>query len=214
MKHFDQKNTRRCVMLEIGKDRTALLIMDVQNDIVHEDGKYKAFGNPAHAAERNIFEKIQGVLGKARDQGLKVVHVKFGMRDFEAEVEECHAPILEAVAGMGACDLDAWGGEIYESLKPIEGEDVVEKNRVDAFIGTNLKEVLDEANIDTLLMAGVATNWVVEATARHAADDDYRVVIIEDCCSSMNQSMHDFSIENILSNIAQISSSDEVIESL
>jgi nicotinamidase-related amidase len=150
----------------------------------------------------------------SRGNGTKVIHVKFGVRDFEAEVEECHAPILETVAGMGACDLDAWGGEIHESVRPIEGEHIVEKNRVDAFIGTNLKEILDEADIETLLMAGVATNWVVEATARHAADDDYRVVIIEDCCSSMNQSMHDFSIENILSNIAQISSSDEVIESL
>ncbi|MEA3376530.1 MAG: cysteine hydrolase [Chloroflexota bacterium] len=143
-----------------------------------------------------------------------MIHVKFGMRDFEAEVEECNAPILKAVAGMGACDLDAWGGEIHESVKPIEGEDVVEKNRVDAFIGTNLKEILDEAGIDTLLMGGVATNWVVEATARHAADEDYRVVIIEDGCSSMNQSMHDFAIDNILSNLAEIVSTDEVIQSL
>ncbi|MFW6136005.1 MAG: cysteine hydrolase family protein [Chloroflexota bacterium] len=201
-------------MLEIEKDTTALLIMDVQNDIVHEDGKYKDFGNPAHAAERNIFDKLQAVLAKAREEGLKVIHVKFGMRDFEAEVEECHAPILKAVAGMGACDLDAWGGEIHDSVRPIEGEDIIEKNRVDAFIGTNLEEILEEAGIETLLMGGVATNWVVEATARHAADDDYRVVIVEDGCSSMNQAMHDFSIENILSNVAEISSSDEVIQSL
>jgi len=201
-------------MLEIQKDRTALLVMDVQNDIVHEDGKYKPFGNPAHAKERNIFDKIEAVLDKAREEDLKVIHVKFGMRDFEAEMEGCHAPILAAVAGMRACDLDDWGGEIYETFTPIEGEDIVEKNRVDAFIGTNLKDLLDEAGIETLLMTGVATNWVVEATARHAADEGYRVIVLEDCCSSMNQAMHDFSIDNILSNIAVISSSGEVIESL
>ncbi len=78
------------------------------------------------------------------------------MRDLEAEVEECNAPILKTVAGMGACDLDAWGGEIHESVKPVEGEDVVEKNRVDALIGTNLKETLDQAGIDTLLSGCIA----------------------------------------------------------
>ena len=191
--------------------KTALLIMDVQNDIVHENGKYKDFGSPAHAKERDIFGHIKKVLDKAREVGLKVVYVKFGMRDFEKELEGNHTPILEAVANLKACDLNTWGGDVHESIKPMPGEDIVEKNRINAFHNTNLKQILDKANIDTLLLTGVATNYVVEATARYASDDDYRVIVLEDCCSSMNQEMHDFSINNILANIAEITTSDEVV---
>ena len=53
-------------MEKIGKQKTALLILDVQNDIVHENGKYKDFGSPAHAKKQNIFQNIRKVLDKAR----------------------------------------------------------------------------------------------------------------------------------------------------
>jgi nicotinamidase-related amidase len=192
-------------------NKTALLIMDVQNDIVHENGKYKDFGSPAHAKERNIFAHIKKVLDKAREVGLKVVYVKFGMRDFKSELKGNHTPILDAVGSLKACDLNTWGGDVHESIKPIAREDIVEKNRINAFHNTNLKQILDKANIDTLILTGVATNYVVEATARYASDDDYRVIVLEDCCSSMNQGMHDFSIKNILSNVGEISTSDEVV---
>ena len=198
-------------MGDIMKERTALLIMDVQNDIVHEDGKYKDFGSPAHAKERNILINIKKVLDKAREVGVKVIYVKFGMRDFSAEVAGNHTPILAAVSDLKACDLNAWGGEVHESIKPIEGEAIVEKNRINAFHRTNLKEILVEADIDTLILTGVATNYVIEATARHASDDDYKLIILDDCCSSMNQDMHDFSMQNILPNLGEISTSDEVV---
>jgi gluconolactonase len=201
-------------MQELDKTQTALLIMDVQNDIVHEDGKYKDFGTPMHAKEQNIFQNIKKVLDKARQVGIKVVHVKFGMRDFQAEVKGNHTPILDAVSNLKACDLNTWGGDIYELLKPNEGEAIVEKNRINSFHRTNLKQILDESNIDTLILTGVATNYVVEATARHASDDDYRLIILEDCCSSMNQEMHEFSINNILSNLGEISTSDEIVAKL
>ena len=198
-------------MTEIVKEKTALLIMDVQNDIVHEEGKYKDFGTPAHAKERNVFENIKKVLDKARQVGMKVVYVKFGMRDFEAEVKGNHTPILDAVSELTACDLNTWGGDVYEYIKPMEGEAIVEKNRINAFHRSNLKQTLDEANIDTLILTEVATNFVVEATARHASDDDYNVINLEDCCSSMNQEMHDFSMQTILPNLGQISTSDEIV---
>ena len=201
-------------MEKIDMGKTALLVMDVQNDIVHENGKYKDFGSPAHAKERHIFEHIQKVLEKAREVGLKVVYVKFGMRDSEKELEGNHTPILEAVASLKACDLNSWGGEIHESIKPVEGEAIVEKNRINAFHNTNLKQILDEANIDTLVLTGVATNYVVEATARYASDDDYKLIILEDCCSSMNQEMHDFSINNILVNLGEVTTSDEFVKEL
>ena len=174
-------------MVNFEKEKTALLILDVQNDIVHLKGKYADFGTPKHFQERGTSIKIKALLDKARETKLKVVYVKFGMRDFVKELKNNHTPILEAVSELGACHLDKWGGEIIDELKPIKGEEVVEKNRVNAFYNSKLEEILKETGIETLLITGVATNWVVEATARHASDADYQVIIIEDCCSSMNQ---------------------------
>lgn len=201
-------------MLTIDKNKTALLIMDAQNDIIHMEGKYKDFGCPAHAKERDIFTSIKKVLARAREREIKVVHVKFGMRDFEAETADNNTPILSAVKELKACDLNTWGGEIHEAFTPIEGEDIVEKNRVNSFHNTNLKQILDNAGIETLIMTGVATNYVVEATARHASDDGYKVITVEDCCSSMNQELHDFSITNILPNLGQICASDDIVSAM
>lgn len=201
-------------MSAINSEKTALLIMDVQNDIVHEDGKYRDFGSPTHAKEKNIIGNIKKVLNAARDRSIKVVHVKFGMRDFGEEVKNNHTPILDAVSNLHACNLDSWGGDIHQDLQPIAGESVVEKNRINAFHNTKLKQIFDEAGIDTLILTGVATNYVVEATARYASDDDYHLIILEDCCSSMNQELHDFSMQNILPNLGRISTSDEIVSIL
>ena len=143
-----------------------------------------------------------------------MVYVKFGMRDFVEELKDNHTPILDAVSDLGACHLDKWGGEIIDELKPVKGEEVVEKNRVNAFYNSKLEEILKEAWIDTLIITGVATNWVVEATARHASDADYQVIVVEDCCSSMTQELHDFAIKNILPNVGVIVQSEEIISSL
>lgn len=201
-------------MLTLDKNKTALLVMDVQNDIIHMEGKYKNFGCPAHAKERDIFTPLKKVLEKARETDIKVVHVKFGMRDFQTETADNNTPILSAVKELKACDLNTWGGKIHEAFTPIEGEAIVEKNRVNSFHNTILKQILDNSGIKTLIMTGVATNYVVEATARHASDDGYKVITVEDCCSSMNQELHDFSITNILPNLGQICTSNEIISAM
>ena len=200
-------------MVNFEKEKTALLILDVQNDIVHLKGKYADFGTPKHFKESGTSTRIKALLDKARETKLKVVYVKFGMRDFVEELKDNHTPILDAVSDLGACHLDKWGGEIIDELKPVKGE-VVEKNRVNAFYNSKLEEILKEAWIDTLIITGVATNWVVEATARHASDADYQVIVVEDCCSSMTQELHDFAIKNILPNVGVIVQSEEIISSL
>jgi nicotinamidase-related amidase len=56
--------------------------------------------------------------------------------------------------------------------------------------------------------------WVVEGTARYAADADCRVIVLEDCCAGISKEAHDFSIANVLSTIAEVSTSQEFLASL
>ena len=107
-----------------------------------------------------------------------------------------------------------WGAEIHEAVTPQNGDIVVTKRAVSAFYGSDLAALLATGGIDTLLLCGVATNFVVEGTAREAADRGYNVVIVGDCCASLSQELHDAALTTALPFLATISNLDEVTVAL
>ena len=107
-----------------------------------------------------------------------------------------------------------WGAAIHEAVAPKDGEPIVTKRGVSAFYGSDLAALLAAGGIDTLLLCGVATNFVVEGTAREAADQGFNVVIVGDCCSSASQEAHDAALNTTLPFLSTISNLDEVIAAL
>jgi nicotinamidase-related amidase len=81
-------------------------------------------------------------------------------------------------------------------------------------MASDLETILKNKRTGTLLLTGVATNFVVEGTAREASDRGYNVVVVGDCCASMNQEAHDAALSVALPFLSTISSSDEVIAAL
>ena len=65
------------------------------------------------------------------------------------------------------------------------------KNRVSAFAGNNLRQILDAQDIDHLVLAGIATSGIVLSTALQAADLDYRVTVLSDACADRDPDLHD-----------------------
>jgi nicotinamidase-related amidase len=103
---------------------------------------------------------------------------------------------------------------IDKSLGPVEGDIIVSRPRVNAFYSSDLQSILSSREVHTLVIMGISAEWVVEATARHAADADYRVIVLEDCCASMSVEVHDFTIANILGRIVEVSNSEEFLTNL
>ncbi len=68
------------------------------------------------------------------------------------------------------------GVEVYEEIKPLEGDVVIEKRRYSAFYNTDLELVLKNRGVDTLIIVGAATNIGCESTARDATNRDYKVI--------------------------------------
>ena len=122
--------------------------------------------------------------------------------------------LFGGLVGANALVEGTWGGEIHQSVTPQDGEPVVTKRGVSAFYGSDLAPLLATGGIDTLLLSGVATNFVVEATAREATDRGYNVVIVGDCCASVSQEAHDAALTTALPFLATISNLDEVIAAL
>jgi len=187
--------------------KKALLIMDCENDMLDAKGKGAGFGIAAHAAQVGTVKNIQSVLMKARENKLKVIFVTVSYAKGYPELKDAKTPMHSQLNGSGMLLKGEWGSEIVPALKPIKGEVVFNKSMISPFtVPGFVKEI---QGIDTFYLTGVATNFVVEATAREAADRKKEVIILKDCCASMNQEMHDFSL-NVISNLAKIKTSKDV----
>lgn len=79
---------------------------------------------------------------------------------------------------------DTVGAEFYKDCCPLEGEEIIIKHRPDSFLGTSLKEKLDEREIDTLVVCGMMTHMCIDTTVRATGNHGYTVELIEDACAT------------------------------
>ena len=199
--------------LAIDKGHTALLVMDFENDIVHENGVFKDFGFAAMVKQNDVLAKSARLLDAARRSGVKVIYVIITYRPGYPE-RPANGGLWGALIQANAVTEGTWGAEIHEAVAPQDGEPVVTKRAVSAFYGSDLAALLATGDIDTLLLCGVATNFVVEGTAREAMDRGYNVVIVGNCCTAASQETHDASLNTTLPFLSTISNLEEVIAAL
>ncbi|HEY3858038.1 MAG TPA: isochorismatase family protein, partial [Gammaproteobacteria bacterium] len=90
-------------------------------------------------------------------------------------------------------------------------EAVVTKHRVGAFFGTDLDMLLRAKDVDTLVLAGISTSGVVLSTLRHAADADYRLVVLGDCCSDPDAEVHACLLDKVFPRQATVTDSKDFL---
>ena len=200
-------------MLDIKTSRTALLVMDFQNDLVDPEGAFASQGTAAEVKEKRAIENTARVLATARSVGLSVVHVAVAWRPGHPEANRS-APLFAGVAEADALVEGTWGGEFHRDLQPAEGELVITKRGVSALTGTELDRLLRLRDINLLVLTGFATNFVVEGTARDAVDRGYALIVLSDCCASFTDEMHRFALEAILPQLGKLETSEEFVSSL
>jgi ureidoacrylate peracid hydrolase len=183
----------RAVRVELEPARTALIVVDVQNDFCHEDGYFAKIGfdvEPcSHAADR-----LREVVDAARE---RTMHVVWTMSTNEAppRYELPPARFRGAQDGRPADQFvpGTWGWQIVDELEPDRDELVVEKPRYDAFLRTTLEEDLRRRGVDTVVIGGVITNCCVDTTARSAFMRGFGVAVLEDCVGTFGQE-HDLHV--------------------
>jgi nicotinamidase-related amidase len=151
--------------------RSALLLMDFQVGILQgRDGAAEVLATAATA------------LKTARNAQMPVVHVRvaFTEQDYASVPERNKS--FAAMRGVRRLAEGTPDAEIHPDVAPGTGDVVVTKTRVGAFSTTALETHLRGRGIDTLVLAGVATSGVVLSTVRDAADHDYRLFVLRDCC--------------------------------
>lgn len=188
--------------------KSALLFLDLQNEMIDPNGKIGAHGLAAAAAANNVVANAANALATARAAGIDVVHVRLG---FRPDYSDCAsvAPRIATLKANGAAVIDTWGTEFPDELTPAGGELVVTKQCVNPFFNTPLLGWLKERGIERLFFGGVATNLVVEMTARAADDAGFAPVVLSDLCAAPNAEMHAFSLERIVPIFGTVSDSAE-----
>ena len=188
----------------LNKPKTALLIADFYRDMMT---------TLPHAIDRKVVEKTQAVQKAARDAGILICYSATVFRPGYIEISDRNKTFSQRKASDQPAISDPMQ-VIHEAVKPIEGEVVVGKHRVNALFGTDLDMTLRANNIETIILLGYATSGVVLSTTRYAADADYRIIIAEDCCSDSDIEVHDFLTQRIFPRQADVVQSEDVIRAL
>jgi len=199
--------------LALNPSRCALIIQDMQNDVVSEGGAFAASGSPQHAREQNVVDNICRLAEVCRSRGVMIVHVWFIVEP-GAPGFTLNAPLFEGVVDEKAMVRGTWGAAPVAGLEPQPGDHIVEKMRMSAFEGSKLETVLKSGGRDTLIDTGAWTNMSIEHTARTGADKGYVVIVPEDCCSTMNADWHRASVQYAMQNVAAVTKASEVIAAL
>lgn len=190
--------------LTLDPARCALLIQDLQNDVIIDGGAFAESGSPAHAKEQNVVANVADLAAACRAKGIPVFHVWYIVEE-GAPGLKVNAPLFEGVKA-GAMVRGTWGAEPAPGLEPQDGDYVIEKMRMSAWQGTRLENMLAGLGCDTVIVTGAWTNMSIEHTARTGADKGFYMVVPEDGCSTMNADWHNASINYALQNVSTVTS--------
>jgi nicotinamidase-related amidase len=166
--------------------RTALLLMDFQPAILNN------FGDAAQ-----IVDRTATAIRYARAAGVKLVYIRVAYTAQDCAAIPSHNKFFAGLVGGGLPTENSPDASIHPDLAPMSEDIVVTKTRFGAFSTTNLATLLNPRNIDNLILAGLSTSGVVLSTLRDAADRDYRVLVLSDCCADSHPEVHRILIEQI-----------------
>jgi biuret amidohydrolase len=184
----------------IDAKRTAVLLCDVQMDLVRITPGLK---------RRRVLQNMTSVLQSARRRKASVIHITASVRPDFLDLPKDN-PLWDNLRKAKQLIVGTPGAKIHPAVKPLATELVLNKTCVDPFLTTNLGQALVNADVNTIVIMGLWTNWVVEATARHASDLGYRVFLVEDACASNTEENHEFAVTRVLPTICYIASAEEV----
>ncbi|MGW1682539.1 cysteine hydrolase family protein [Saccharopolyspora sp. NPDC002376] len=189
--------------------RTALLIVDMQNDFCSPGGFIDRSTNFTPDMTTAVAQHISALRDAAEHLGILTVHVVSHFDD-----EYLNEPMRERLTRIGAepyCISGTWGAEIIDDLKIRPGELQVEKHTYDGFFGTRLQSVLEEHQIRTVVATGLATDNCVAATAKGAYFRGFYVVMPTDSCAAGSEAQHEAGLRIAGHAYAELCTSDELL---
>ncbi|MCW2388932.1 nicotinamidase-related amidase [Sphingobium sp. B11D3B] len=196
--------------LQIDLARTAIVVVDMQNDFCHPDGWLASIGVDISAA-RSPITPLQALLPRLRDEGVPVVWLNWGNRPDQMNLSPSILHVYKpdgTGTGLGdplangapVLEEGSWAAAVVDEL-PIASQDIcVSKYRMSGFWDTPLDSILRNLRVDTVLFAGVNSDQCVLATLIDANCLGYDCVLLTDCAATTSPA---FCAEATLYNVKQ-----------
>jgi nicotinamidase-related amidase len=160
------------------EQNTALLVMDMQTGIL---GGYPQFAP--------LVNKVNQAIAIARKKNIPVIFVVVGFRQGAPEISPNNKGFSSRKDGLAGINMDEFM-TVDPNLTKDSQDIIVVKRRVSAFTGSDLEVVLRGMGIQQLILTGIATSGVVLSTVREAADKDYSLTVLADCCGDPDEETH------------------------
>jgi nicotinamidase-related amidase len=196
--------------LTLDAARTAVVVIDVQNDFCHPSGVFFRAGLELHGLDR-LVGSINALTEGARRAGAPVIWVRMEWPD-DASV----GLLAERSAFLRNDGLrrGSWGAQLVDGLGVGPDDHQVVKQRFSSFFETELEEVLRRLDVTTLVVAGVRTDFCVESTVRDAFFRDFDVVVAEDGVAGYLPELHHNSLRLMQTVFARVRPIDTITKAL
>jgi len=191
----------------------ALLIIDMQNDFLHEQGKARLQGSRDLGPMLEMVPRQVRLIEAARDARVPVIYIlQTTLEDHVSSSDVwIEARTRARYSGEDMCVEGSWGHEVLEAVAPVVGDILIKKFRYSGFAGTNLELILRSLERRAVICVGTSTNVCVEATAWDAFHHEFYVVYAADACASWDMGLHESTLSTADTRYATVATVEDVV---
>jgi nicotinamidase-related amidase len=191
--------------------KPALILIHMQHGITHPEGTLGFFGHAKTTRASGIIPRQQELVDAFRNKNLPVIHV-VAVTDLNSKFP-VYGRFWGSIQKTGANLPDSKDIEVIPELAPLPDEPVLGNWVFGMFSNNNLGQILKHQGIETLVLAGVATDMAVLAAVYQASDQLYNLIVPSDASTSGNPKFHEAAIE-MIDAIALVTTTEDVIKHL
>lgn len=198
--------------LELAAEKTALLVIDVQNTYLTESDdliERKRWAPFMARMRERVIPNIQRLIQTSRKKEMNVLFARIACQTPDGRDRS----LSQRKPGFNNLLLpkDEWASQIVDALAPKAEEIVVLKTTDSALTGTNLRLMLHNLGIEHVICVGIFTDQCVSSTVRSLADESFDVVVCHDACAAATDELHDSELKTINWIYCQVASTDETL---
>ncbi len=189
------------------REKTALMVIDMQNGFCSEEGSVNAIGLPAARLQPAV-APCERLVAAARKANIPIIYTRYMYRSDYADggiMAHELIPDLQKTLVAGTWDVD-----VVDELAPKEGDFIVDKNRPSSFYATNLEPILKGLAVENLVVCGITTNCCVETTVRDASQRDFRTFVVGDATAEYEDDRHEVALKSMAMLFAHLVSTADV----
>ncbi|MDR6632606.1 nicotinamidase-related amidase [Phyllobacterium sp. 1468] len=171
-------------------DETALLLVDVLNDFLDENGKLAGRIGPM-LEKTDVIAHLSRLVAGARAAGVKIFYVPHGLHEHSFDDVKYVHPNWQWAIENKVFWKGEWGADFYPPLAPHDGDVIISRHRTfDSFVNTDMLEKLKEHKVQKVVLAGLTSHTCVESAGRHALEEGYHVTFLTDAVAEFTEEAH------------------------